>query len=101
MHVRASSFFWLGLAGVIWPCLVIALAFLSPGPSNAISSLPQGENPQLAFASPPVDQSGTMHIVAGPRGVATAEVFWEQPTKARVKISIQLPAEGAGTPAPR
>jgi hypothetical protein len=50
------------------------------------------------LASPPVDQSGSVRFVAGPGGVATAQIFWEQPTKARVKISIELPA--AGQPAP-
>jgi len=99
MRLRASSFFWFSVAGLLWPCLALAMAFLSPGPGSSSSSLPQPSAAEVAYASPPVDLSGSLHFVAGPGGTAKAQVFWEEPTRARVKISIELPAEGQPAPA--
>jgi hypothetical protein len=101
MRIRASSIFWYSIAGLLWPGLLIIGAYISPGPSNSSSSLLQAATEQIASASPPVEQNGTLHVVAGPGGIATAQVFWEQPTRARGKISIELPAKGQGAASKR
>jgi hypothetical protein len=101
MRTRASSFFWFSLAGTLWSCLAVGVAFVARGPASLSSSLPQVAEAQIAYATPPVDQRGMQRFVSGAGGVATAQVFWEQPTRARVKIKIELPAPEQPAPTPR
>jgi hypothetical protein len=73
--------------------LSIALAFVFPGVMDD-SSL-KLDKPGQESIDPPVDEHGSRQQLTGRGATATAEVFWEEPGRARVSFKIEIPPKAA------
>ncbi len=81
------------VAGLLWPLLVTALAWLSPG-SGAVPQVESGRRNRFpAGFAPPVASQPSTTFVGTEDAEGSARIFWDEPERIKLQMVIEIPAE--------
>lgn len=89
MQLSHRSAFKIGIVGTIWPCALFLLSTSIPGP-DVSGGLELASANRPALALPPVETTPQRYMLESQQMSARAEVFWQEPTKARIKWQIEI-----------
>jgi len=79
--------------GIAWPVLVIAAAFIWPGPDRQEQYQHYFEKFAYDPVTPPVDTLGSSGEMTVAGSTGSARIFWTQPKQGKVKMTIEVPPE--------
>ena len=84
------------LAAAVWPVAMITLSFAWPGPDEQVLYQRYFDKPAYEAVAPPVDTQGAKGEMSVSDAEGSAHIFWTQPAKGKVKVTIEVPPETGG-----
>src|SRR5687768_14937455 len=84
---------WWVLAATLWPVAMVTISFVWPGPDEQELLQRYFEKPAYEAVSPPVDTRGATGELSVSDAEGSARIFWTQPEKGKVKVTIEVPPE--------
>ncbi len=81
------------IAASVWPPLVIAAAFIWPGPDEQEELQHYYDRPAYDAAVPPLDRGASSGELTVSDSEGSARIFWTQPESGKVSVTIEVPPE--------